>query len=104
MVLDLNIPEPILSKQLIELSNRFLSYGSFNRSTGFFRKNYFLKSKKRNEDGRWSVVALGCFILIIAPYFSVLSFYLAVIFIFLGIMIVMNEVFDRMNYLRDFKL
>ena len=104
MVIDLKIPEPILAKQLIELTNKFISYGTFNRSTGWFKKNYFIKSKEKLDKGRWSVVVLGCLVIFIAPYFYFFSLYLGTLLVFFGSMITMNEVFDRMNYLKDFKL
>ena len=50
LVIDLNLSEPILSKQLTNLTTKYPSIGFYNRNTGWFIKSsdYFpLKTKNK---------------------------------------------------------
>ena len=103
LVLDLKVSEPILSKKLLNLTEKYPSIGTYNRTTGWFQKSelYFpLKTKKKNSI---SLEMRGIFVLIILS-FLINSSLLLLVSLFLILGLYMNEIFDKMSYLKEYKL
>ena len=103
LVLDLKLSEPILSKKLLNLIEKYPSIGTYNRNTGWFQRSnlyYPLKTKKKTSIS-WEMK--GIFVLIFLS-FLINSSILLLISLFLILGLYMNEIFDKMSYLKDYKL
>ena len=101
MVLDLKLPEPILSKQLLSLTNKYPIIGSYNRNTGWFIRSEIYHPIKKIKHIDKSYLAM---VLALIPVLLLNSYILLLFYFLTGLGLIMNEVFDNMCYLKDYKL
>ena len=104
LVIDLKLSEPILSKQLLQLTSKYPAIGSYNRNSGWFiRSNEYYPFKLKKN---YLLFKKDFLIVVLIFFFSILINWSIVTFIatLFALGLVMNEVFDNMNYLKDFKL
>lgn len=103
LIIDLKLPEPILSKQLLKLTTNYPAIGTYNRNTGWFLRSdlyYPLKKKKLHWFSKEFYILSSLFILSILTNWLLLTFFITL----LAMGLVMNEVFDNMSYLKEYKL
>lgn len=103
LVRDLKLSEPILSKRLLNLTEKYPAIGTYNRNTGWFHRSdlyHPLNSKKiLSISNEWKGI-LGLIVLSFLINSAILFFFSLLLIIGLC----MNEVFDNMSYLKDYKL
>ena len=100
MILDLRLPEPILSKQLLSLTKKYPVIGTYNRNTGWFNRSEIYHPLKKKMDIDKSHLAM---IITFIPVLLLNSFFLLFIYVLIVLGLIMNEVFDNMCYLKDYK-
>ncbi len=103
LIIDLKLSEPILRKQLLSLTTKFPSIGTYNRNTGWLMLSDIYHPLKKN---RKAFLSKEYYIPMVLFVFSILTQWFIVSFIVLlfALGLVMNEVYDNLCYLKDFKL
>ena len=101
IISELQVPEPIISKQLLSLTNKYPAIGTYNRNTGWFIRSEIYHPLKKIKHIDKSYLAM---VLALIPVLLLNSYIILMFYFLIGLGLLMNEVFDNMCYLKDYKL
>lgn len=101
--LNLKLTEPVLRKQLLSLTSKYPSIGSYNHNTGWLILSELYRPLKKPKT---KFLSKNYFALLFILFFSLLTNWLFLTFlvILFALGLIMNEIFDNLSYLKDYKL